>query len=159
MKKRVHLRKFSPDELIFNEDETITILKFIFKKEHTTIEHLQITDPIREFAQALLVEAVDASYALGFVDILFRTVSKPSSGAKKVIIKFGSKALKHWFKHATANDLMSIKIYDRVVDQLAANFVRVLQMHAAGIAKLNDNHFGVLLLNDMKSAKNKVVWA
>ena len=60
------------------------------------------------------LEAVDASYALGFIHALFGGVFNPGAGAKKVFMKFARKALKHWFKHASAKDLMNIKIYDIV---------------------------------------------
>lgn len=155
MNKQVHLKKFKTNELIFNEEETVVILKFIFKNQHNNIDLLNVTDPVREFAQALLVEAVDSSYAFGFVDALFRSVTNPRAGAKKVLTKFGKKALKHWFKHAKAQDLMSIKIYDKVREQLAWKFGRVLLMHVNGVAKLNDNHFGMLAFNSFDS---KIIW-
>lgn len=155
MNKQVHLKKFKTNELIFNEEETVVILKFIFKNQHNNIDLLSVTDPVREFAQALLVEAVDSSYAFGFVDALFRSVTNPRAGAKKVLTKFGKKALKHWFKHAKAQDLMSIKIYDKVREQLAWKFGRVLLMHVNGVAKLNDNHFGMLAFN---SSDSKIIW-
>jgi len=155
MNKQVHLKKFKTNELIFNEEETIVILKFIFKNQHNNIDLLNVTDPVREFAQALLVEAVDSSYAFGFVDALFRSVTNPRAGVKKVLTKFGKKALKHWFKHAKAQDLMSIKIYDKVRGQLAWKFGRVLLMHVNGVAKLNDNHLGMLAFN---SSDSKIVW-
>ena len=81
--KYIHLRKFKKEELIFNNDETVVILKFIFKKNHNLIDNLKINDSIREFAQGLLLEAVDASYALGFVHSLFGGVFNPGAGAKK----------------------------------------------------------------------------
>ncbi len=59
----------------------------IFKNKHGLIEGLEINDRIREFAQGLLLEAVDASYALGFVHSLFGSVFNPGAGAKKIIIK------------------------------------------------------------------------
>lgn len=155
MNKHVHLKKFKKEEIIFNQEETKVILRFIFKSQVRCIDSLEITDPVREFAQGLLVEAVDASYALGFVDALFRVTVNPGAGAKKVLIKFGKKALRHWFKHATTQDLMRIKIYDRVRDQLALRFGRILVLHINGIAKLNDNHFGMLAFN---SSNNDRVW-
>ena len=71
MDKYVQLRKFKNDELIFDNEETVMILKFIFKKQHSLIDGMEINDRVREFGQGLLLEAVDASYALGFVHALF----------------------------------------------------------------------------------------
>jgi len=160
MNKYIHLRKFKNEELIFNEAETVTILKFISKTKHRLIEGLEINDRIREFAQGLLLEAVDASYALGFVHSLFGSVFNPGTGAKKIIIKFGKKAFKHWFKHATEKDLMQIKIYDRVREQLELNFSRILQLYANGIAINEINHSGFVAysLKDNNSNIRPKVW-
>lgn len=91
MKKSVHLKKFKANELIFDDQETIIILKFIFKNQHSSIDMLNVNDAVREFAQSLLVEAVDSSYAFGFIDSLFRSVTNPRDGVKKVLAKFGKK--------------------------------------------------------------------
>ncbi len=155
MNRNVHLKSFKSSELIFDNDETIIILKFIFSSQHSIIDELDITDEVREFAQGLLVEAVDASYAMGFIDSLFRATMNPQDGAKKVITKFGRSAAKHWFSHATAKDLMQIKIYDRVREQLSYSFGRVLLMYLNGIAKTKGPHFGVLAFN----LNNKVIWS
>ncbi|WP_259396929.1 hypothetical protein [Shewanella sp. SG44-2] len=155
MNRNVHLKNFKSSQLIFDNDETIIILKFIFSSQHSIIDELDITDEVREFAQGLLVEAVDASYAMGFIDSLFRSTMNPQDGAKKVIIKFGRSAAKHWFSHATAKDLMQIKIYDRVREQLSYSFGRVLVLYLNGIAKTNSRHFGVLAFN----LNNKVIWS
>lgn len=155
MSKRLQLRKFDRSELVFNKEETINILKFIFKKQHENIDSLNITDSVREFAQGLLLEAVDTSYEFGFIDSLFRAVTNPRSGIKKVLAKFGKKSMKHWFKYANSQDLMSIKIYERVRQQLEWSFGRVLILHVNGIAKLEEHYFGVLAINE---SDRQVVW-
>jgi len=83
--KYIHLRKFKNEELIFDNEESIIILKFIFKNKHSLIDGLEINDKIREFAQGLLLEAVDASYALGFVAALFGGTFNPGASAKKYL--------------------------------------------------------------------------
>lgn len=132
MSRYNQLRKFKEEELFFDEEETRIILKFIFKRRDAYIDKLNIDDRLRGFAQGLLIEAVDASYALGFVDALFRSTINPTAGAKKILIKFGKKSFKHWFKHASAKDMMHIKIYERVREQIESKFVRILIMHANG---------------------------
>ena len=131
----IGLRKFTEAELVLDEEETRLVLKFVFKNQHGVVDKLRITNRIREFAQGLLVEAVDASYAMGFVEALFRATANPTAGVKTVLKKFGKKAIKHWFEHATAEDLMDIKIYEIVRSRLEYNFGRILVMHANGIAK------------------------
>jgi hypothetical protein len=117
------LRKFKPDDLVLNEEETRIILKFIFKPtDHEVIESLNITDQVRGFAQGLLVEAIDASYGVGYIKALFESTTNPSRGALKIIKAFGKKAAKHWFKHASVHDLRNVRIYDFVRDSLARSF-------------------------------------
>lgn len=134
MNKYIHLRKFKREELIFDKEETIIILKFIFKNRRAVIDRLEINDQVRGFAQGLLLEAVDASYALGFVHSLFGATLNPGAGAKKILIKFSKKALKHWFRHATARDLNDIKIYEVVRIALERGFTSKLIMYSNGTA-------------------------
>jgi hypothetical protein len=142
----VGLRQFDSSELIFDEEETKTILKFLFKGAvgESQIDSLQVNDRVRNFAQGLLVEAIDASYAMGFVEALFRASANPTSGAAKVLKSFGKKALKHWFKHATAHDLRDIKIYETVRLRLAINFKSIMLMFISGVAMNNEKIFAVI---------------
>jgi len=78
---------------------------------------------MREFAQGLLIEAVEASYALGFVEIIFRgAYFQPGKSATSFLKTFARKASAKWFKHAKVTDLATVKIYDRVRDQLNDKF-------------------------------------
>jgi len=156
MASQVFLKEFSKNELIFDDGETRDILRFFFKSETGSIEKMVINDRIRGFAQGLLVEAVDASYAMGFVEALFRATSNPGAGVKKVLSKFGKKALKHWFKHATARDLMQIKIYEIVRRQLELNFKTTFIMIVNGIAKVGK--FSAMLAYDANVSNENRVW-
>lgn len=156
MNKYIHLRKFKEEELIFDEEETRIILRFIFKNRHNLIDNLEINDKTREFAQGLLLEAVDASYALGFVHSLFGAAFNPGMGAKKVLIKFGKKALKHWFKHVTAKDLMNIKIYEVIRIALENGFTSKLVMYSNGTAMNEGMNSGFVAY--AKSKHIKMVW-
>jgi len=153
--KYINLRKFKKEELIFNDEETVVILKFIFKNKHGLIDGLEINDKIKEFAQGLLLEAIDASYALGFVAALFGVVFNPGAGVKKILTKFGKKAFKHWFKHATAKDLIQIKIYDRVREQLEVNFTAPLIMFSNGTA-LNKVKSSAFVAYEFKSNNSRI---
>ncbi len=123
MSNYIHLKQFKKDELLFNEDETLTILKFIFKPaDHKLIDSLPMSEYLRVFAQGLLVEAIDASYSVGYVKGLFESVANPTKGAMKIIKSFGRKAASHWFKNASVHDLQNVKIYDFVRDNIARSF-------------------------------------
>lgn len=129
------IRIFKPDELIFDEYETREILKFFFTRKHAMIESADITDHINGYAQGILVEAVDASYAMGFIEIIFKSVYlKPlPSSMTKIVIKLGKKALVHWFKHAKATDLTNIKIYESVRNQIEVNLEREFELIINGL--------------------------
>ncbi len=117
------LRQFKAEELLFNEEETRIVLKFIFRPtDHALIDSLPMSDGLREFAQGLLVEAIDASYAIGFVTALIEGTANPAKGAREILKSFGKKASKLWFKHATVHDLMNVKVYQFVLDVLVLSF-------------------------------------
>jgi len=126
------LRQFKQEELLFNNNETIIILKFIFPvSDHQTIDSLTVNQKLRNFSQGLLVEAIDASYNIGFIESIFRSTSNPAQGAMNVLKKFGRRAAKHWFDHTSLDDLQDVKIYDFVRVGLARNFRTALYIFLA----------------------------
>lgn len=131
----ITLRDFREQELIFDEIETKEILTFFFRHLRQRISTVTITTELRNFAQGLLVEAIDATYALGYIEILWRTAYNPGSGMLKALSKLGRKAAKHWFKHATQKDLFKAKVSSRVRDQLARSFSSVFPMMLDGVAR------------------------
>jgi len=137
----MQLRNFTEAELMFDEQETKEILKFFFQGDRQLIESAQITNDLRNLAQGLLVAAVDASYAMGWVELAFRWAVSPGAGLKKALQKLGQRAARHWFKHLQhGQSLTDAKIYERVRDKLAQNFRShfkiTLQAKAQGQRKL-----------------------
>ena len=123
------LRKFDLDKLLFDEVETRIVLKFIFKPvDHEWIDSMPMSDGLREFAQALLVEAIDASYAIGYVHGLVRSVKNPVKGALKILKSFGKKASQNWFKHASVHDIQNAQVYNFVLDEVGRQFSRELKI-------------------------------
>lgn len=121
--KYKELRQFKPEELLFDEAETRVVLKFIFKPtDHPLIDSLPMSDALREFAQGLLIEAIDASYAVGFVHAIWRSSANPTKGAVEILKRFAVRASLHWFEHATAHNLVDVKVYQFVLDRLAETF-------------------------------------
>jgi hypothetical protein len=123
------LESFSGDELLYDKEETVIILKFIFQPaHHAVIDELRITDHVRSFAQALLIEAVEGSYAKGFVAAIFDAISptpKPAS-ITKILKKLGQNAARHWFKYVSTSDLRKLKIYDSIRNSIGARNVSQL---------------------------------
>lgn len=118
----VQLRNFSSDELLFDEQETRDILKFFFPQDAARIDTAVVTDELRNLAQGLLVEAVDASHAMGWVEQLFRCAANPGSGVKKALTKLVRRGARYWFRHAKRQGLIEAKVYERIRDQLSRNF-------------------------------------
>jgi len=156
MANYVNLRKFNESELIFDEIETKIILKFFFTSSRSQITSMTVTKRVREFAQGLLLEAVDASYAMGFIEALFRSSANPGAGPLKVIKKFGKKAVKHWFKHASEGDLLDVKIYEIVRWQLERNFRTDMLAYISGIAMINVPH--TIAYDYTQPTEDEVVW-
>ncbi len=83
-----------------------------------------IYDEDVQFAQALLVEAIDASKKMLLVERLFRGTADPSGSVKSVIKGFAKAAVRDWahaegwFDHADKDDVRDHKIYESVVNTL-----------------------------------------
>lgn len=130
----ITLRNFNESELIFDDVETKEILRFFFQHHQQRIDVVAITTALRNFAQGLLVEAVDATYALGYIEILLTTFHKPGGGIKKALMKIGKKAARHWFKHATDRSLHNAKIAEAVRRQLSYAFATSMKELLDGVA-------------------------
>ncbi len=153
----VYLRSFTKQELILNDNETRIVLLFIFgSSEKQFIESMVISDAARGFAQGLLIEAIDSSYAIGFVEAIFRSTANPTQSAVRVFKSFGKKAIKHWFKHAQMQDLRDVQIYDFVRTEVARNFKTSLRL-INGIALL-DMKYHKLVSYNKPSNGNLLVW-
>jgi len=126
--QHVFLRSFKSSELIFDDDETKEVLKFFFIHDHELIDGLVVNDKIRGFAQGILVEAVDATYAIGFVEIVHKTFNlQPPVRMRKILAKFGRRAAVYWFKNAKATDLINVRIYNIVRTVIGSNFRKTFQ--------------------------------
>lgn len=101
----------------------------------TRLVDASMTTPLRGFAQGLMVEAVDATYALGFVEIVWKTFYNPGAGMKQALSKLGRKASRHWFKHARENDLLNAQVASAVRAQLERSFKLSFLAILDGVAK------------------------
>jgi len=128
------LKTFKPEELLFDSKETKEILLFFFPNEKHSIPKIKVNNQVRGFAQGLLLEAVDASYKIGFIEALFKSTANPTSSMLSVIRKFAIKASKHWFQHnVTKDDLRKVKIYEAVRSRLQINFKSVMRLLVQGL--------------------------
>lgn len=120
-------------QLLFDEKETIVILSFFWPEKTDSFNEMAVTTGARQLAQTIFITAIDASYAMGWVDALFRSVSKPTSlaGLGK---KLAKNYIKHWWKHAKVKDLENVKIYESVRKTVALKFLADMSMFLNGIS-------------------------
>lgn len=120
-------------QLLFDEKETIAIFSFFWPDKAAAFNEMTVTTGARQLAQTILIAAIDASYAMGWVDALFRSVSKPTNLAglgKKLAKNF----VKHWWKHAKVKDLENVKIYETVRRSVALKFLTDVNMFLHGLS-------------------------
>lgn len=129
------------------------MLKFFFgkaydgKKLKIGVSVAEMNECDRQFAMALLIEAVDASYHAGFIDDLVSSVGAVAEGDIKESIKslfgkskkkkkakgtpffvqvlkeFATRARERWFEHADGEDLLDPHIYELVRIGVQSNFI------------------------------------
>lgn len=112
------LRSFEHHELILSDKDTMTVLRFFFPHHLDVVNSLTADDRVRSFAQAILVVAIDATYAIGFLQSLWQASIDPSSGAAKIIKEFAKEAAVSWFKYATRKELINARIYLLIRDRI-----------------------------------------
>lgn len=121
--EHMRLQNFAEADLIFDEQETKEILGFFFQADRQLLESIQLTYELRNLAQGLLVAAVGASYAMGWVEQTFRWAVNPGAGLKKALQKLARRATRHWFRHPKHDlSLDDARIYESIREQLARNF-------------------------------------
>lgn len=129
--KEMRLLHFPEDQIRLSEEEARAVLRFFFHADsiQRALEDQALQPVHREFAQALLVEAIDATHAMGFVQDLFMSVATGfRSGVRKIAQKFAKKALKRWFEHTDLNGLWGdIEIYETVRRRVEANFATTIR--------------------------------
>ena len=117
------LRHFSKSEVYVSQDDAKAILHFFFPSDQVPDA---LTDDDLGFAQALLLEAVDKSYAMSFVqdvyDVFYGKVPTGFDAIKDMLKDFVKKAARTWWDHATGKDLDDPKIYTAVKAALTSNF-------------------------------------
>ena len=115
------LKRFQPSELVLTRMEAWQVLVYFFGGNASSLPGW-LTDEDRSFAQALLIEAIDASYKMSWVQTLFTSTAKPGASIQSILAKLALKAAKDWFSRGNAPDLKNPKIYQSVKDSLTRNW-------------------------------------
>lgn len=129
----------SDTDLVYDERETIDILRFFWPALNHRISVMMVTMDARRFAQTLLIAAGDASYAMGFIHALKDVITRrtPGTGLRVRVRKLAMRYVKHWWKHASQEDLLEAKIYDVVRESIASKNKSGIELRLEGLARLH----------------------
>jgi hypothetical protein len=106
----IKIPDFSESDIFIDEEETKAILLFYWPEKASQIATLQVGLDAKKLAQTVLIAGVDASYAIGYIGAIVRNMYNPGKGLASALKKIAKRAAKHWFQHATAQDLADAKI-------------------------------------------------
>ena len=115
------LKKFKSDELIFTDQEYWQILLFFFGG-NSGISVNSLTENDKSFAQALLIEAIDKSYAMSWIECLFSEAMKLNPSVKGIIKKLAKKAVRDWLNEVPIDKLEEQTIYSSIKNSLTRNW-------------------------------------
>jgi hypothetical protein len=133
------LRKFSDSEVFLSSEDAKAVFVFFFPS--STPPTGELTMEQRKFAQGLLLEGIDASFKVGFVEALWSAAygsSRETEAAKAIRTlckEFARKALKHWWQHSNGEKLEDVRIYESVRVAVARNFRTEYEMMMQGVAQ------------------------
>jgi len=119
-----NLRNFSKDEIIIDNEDAYALLKFFFLVPGIPLNAITFDDI--NFSQGLFLEAIDGSYKIGLIKIIFDTfymkIPLDFNNLGGMVKDFIKNAAISWWKHATQEDLKNPQIYEIVRSQLQSNF-------------------------------------
>lgn len=117
------LKRFKDDEVVIDRTTGWQFLRFFWP--NTGIKPGDLTGEDIKFAQALMVEALDSSASMGYVEVFFRSFSSPTNAlgsltsAAARLIRNG---FLHWYRNRRDVSLTNPKVYESVRRALARNY-------------------------------------
>lgn len=119
----------SYSQLLFDERETRQIFNFFWPERSEKIDAMSITDERRHLAQKILIVAIDSTYAMGYVEILMKTMfsGRPFKGLAAMGKKLATSYFKHWWKHATRDNLKHPLIAEVVRRNIAYHYANDIE--------------------------------
>lgn len=133
----IYLPELDASQLLFDEGETRAILRFVRPGLTYDINTFSpVDDEVRKLAQALLMVAIESSYAMGYIGILFAVVSGGGRrlgfpGLQAMGRKLATRYAAHWWKHTRREDLTNVRIYETVRRTIEMNFKSVINLLVA----------------------------
>ena len=78
------LQHFSGDEILLSNQQAWQVLLFFFGG-NASMSPASLTENDRSFAEALFIEAIDASEAMGYIESIFRSAMKLKPEIKDIL--------------------------------------------------------------------------
>ncbi|MBB5019299.1 hypothetical protein HNQ59_002597 [Chitinivorax tropicus] len=127
-------------------------MAFFWPNLSLRIQSLTISVNVRRFAQQLLITAIDATYAMGYIEAVFQSLTsrKLPKNVKDLCLKLAKNAGKHWWKHTKGQDLEDTPIYESVRSRIA-------QLYASTMGEYLEGSLAAIKLPPFHIAKNTVV--
>ncbi len=122
------LRHFPPDERVLSPEQTKEALLIFWPAKRGDIGSMSINDLDRSFAQALLIESINANRKIGVVEGLFRAFYRPNPGALSAIMAVIAVARRRNWLDDLSMSPSSFQLYDAVRVTLARNFRSELEI-------------------------------
>ncbi len=119
----LELPKFTPNEIVVSRADAARIYRFFWP--WSKLGPGDMTDKDLAYTQGLLVEAIDASYKIGFVEILFRASARPAmtpDDVVRMIRTIVKRSARHWFRNRGDKSLDDARIYEMVRSFVAYRF-------------------------------------
>ena len=119
-----NLQRFGKEELVFDQQTAFRVLSWFFGESQ--LRENDITENDIAFAQALVVEAVDGSNAMGIVEGLMRSflyrVPTSFSSIRNGVLSLVRRSSSIWWRNKNVKNLKDVVIYDSVRNTLVRNF-------------------------------------
>lgn len=151
----IYLRKFCPEEIVFDDDEVREILAFFFPNDKSVINNVQLTHSMRSFAQGMLLAAVDRSHDLSVMRRLINLVYRKHTHLGRLLRKLRREAPREWFRYARG-PAGELKVAEPVRVFFARNFRRVFLMLVNGTQPQEELCMAFMAPERLVGAK--VVW-
>ncbi len=115
------LKKFDSSELFLTQQSAWIVLQYFFGG-NSGLSPGELTDNDRSFAQALLIEAIDKSEDMSWIESIFSSAMSLDPSVKDILKDLAKHAVKTWFHKADPSDLASATIYQSVYNTLRRNW-------------------------------------
>jgi hypothetical protein len=112
---------FSPTEIVLSDQQCWEVLVFFFGG-NAAVPVTALTSNDKSFAQAMLIEAIDKSYAMSWIEAVFREAMSLTPSIRNIIGALARHAVRTWLNEIPLEEIENQQIYISVKNTLTANW-------------------------------------